>query len=54
MARRGIIIFTHGDVEAILRELSAHIASRGGRVLYRKVSPQPVFVLLGEVSHERV
>ncbi|MEM3448393.1 MAG: hypothetical protein QXP38_05885 [Nitrososphaerota archaeon] len=57
MAKRGIVIFIRdGNIEQLVREVSDYIISRGGRLLYRKVSTTPVFVVYdrGAVDGEQV
>ena len=57
MTKRGIVIFIRdNNVEQLVREVSDYIVSRGGRLLYRKVSASPVFVVYdrGAVDGERV
>ena len=57
MVKRAVVIFTkQNNIEDLVGEISSYIASRGGRVLYRKVSATPIFVYFGgEVGNaERV
>ena len=57
MVKRAVVIFTkQNNIEDLVGEISSYIVSRGGRVLYRKVSAAPIFVYFGgEVGNaERV
>ncbi len=48
MTKRAVIIFTkQNNIEDLVRELSNIIVSKGGRILYRKVSATPIFVYFG-------
>ncbi|MEM0506716.1 MAG: hypothetical protein QXW58_05625 [Thermosphaera sp.] len=53
MNKRAVIIFTkQANIEDLVGEISTHIVSRGGGVLYRKTSSQPIFVFFaGEVGN---
>jgi len=56
VTKRAVVIFTKQiGIEDLVGEISSYIASRGGRVLYRKVSATPIFVYFGGVGNaERV
>jgi len=56
VTKRAVIIFTkQNNIEDLVGEISSYISSRGGRVLYRKVSATPIFVYFGGVGNaERV